>query len=189
MRAVLTPPSESEYAPFYARYVAAVAEGDLADILAAQPEALRAACESLSEEAALRRYAPDKWSVKEVVGHIVDAERIFSYRALRIGRGDASPLASFDENAYVAAASFDRMPLGDLVDDFSTARLQTLAILRSFDPEDLTRVGTASNNPVSTRAIFYIIGGHVRHHLRLLASRYGVPITGAEGSPPDSPTP
>ena len=180
MRAVLTPPSPSEYGSFYEKYITTVRAEDLADVLAAQPEILRAAAETLSEEAALRRYAPGKWSVKEVVGHLVDAERIFSYRALRIGRGDATPLAAFSENDYVAAADFDRMPMGDLVDDFSTARLQTLAILRSFVSDDLTRLGTASNHPISTRALFYIVGGHVRHHLRLLASHYGIPIAASE---------
>lgn len=177
MKSVLTPPESSEYASFYSGYVASVLESDVPTVLARQPELLQETCAGLTEEQALHRYAPEKWSVKEVVGHLVDAERIFSYRALRIGRGDATPLAAFDENLYVAAAGFDRMPLGDLVDDFATSRRQTLAILRGFGDDELRRLGTASGRPVSARAIFYIMAGHVRHHLRLLDSRYGLRVS------------
>jgi hypothetical protein len=176
MRPLLTPPEADEFAPFYARYVALVQDEDLAAVLARQPDLLQESCAPLSEEQALHRYEPGKWSIKEVVGHLVDAERIFSYRALRIGRGDPTPLARFDENLYVAAGGFDRMPLGDLVDDFATARRQTLAILRGFGAEELRRIGTASDKPVSTRAVLYITAGHVRHHLGILASRYGVTV-------------
>lgn len=181
MRSALTAPLPGEYAPFYGRYVAAVIDANVPAILASQPEVLRAACSVLSEGEALHRYSPEKWSVKEVIGHLTDAERIFAYRALRIGRGDQTPLSSFDENAYVAAADFDRLPLGDLVDDFETARQQTLALLRTFGDEAWERLGTASEKPVSARAMFYIAAGHTRHHLRILADRYGVPVEGEEG--------
>ena len=177
MRSPLTPPDSTEYAPFYAGYIATVQESDVAAVLARQPDLVQESCAGLTEEQALHRYAPEKWSVKEVVGHLVDAERIFSYRALRIGRGDGTPLAAFDENQYVASARFDRMPLGDLVDDFATARRQSLAVLRAFGDEELRRIGTASGRPVSARALFYIMAGHVRHHLRLLDSRYGLRVS------------
>jgi hypothetical protein len=180
MKSALTPPEASEYAPFYAGYIATVLESDVPTVLARQPDLLQETCAGLTEEQALHRYAPEKWSVKEVVGHLVDAERIFAYRALRIGRGDVTPLAPFDENLYVSAAGFDRMPLGDLVDDFATARRQTLAILRGFDEEELRRIGTASSKPVSARALFYIMAGHVRHHLRLLDTRYGLRVPSEE---------
>lgn len=180
MRFPLTPPVETEYAPFYGRYAAAVAGADLRPVLATQPEALRSACSALSESGALHRYADGKWSVKEVVGHIADTERIFSYRALRIARGDATPLASFDENAYVATAAFDRRPLGDLVDDFETVRRHTLSLLAGLDADAWTRSGIASGQPVTTRALFHIMAGHARHHLRLLASRYEVPVPATE---------
>lgn len=183
MRSALTPPASTEYAPFYAGYIETVLASDVPTVLARQPDLLQEACAGLTEEQALHRYAPEKWSVKEVVGHLVDAERIFSYRALRIGRGDATPLAAFDENLYVAAADFDRVPLGDLVDDFATARRQTLAILRGFGDEELRRIGTASGRPVSARAVFYIMAGHVRHHLRLLDSRYGLRVSPEELPP------
>jgi hypothetical protein len=182
MRTPISPPLPDEYAPFYAGYVATVLRANVPAVLATQPEALSTACAGLTESEALHRYAPEKWSVKEVVGHLADAERIFAYRALRIGRGDVTPLASFDENAYVAAARFDRIPLGDLIDDFDTARQQTLSLLRAFGADEWERTGTAGGKTVSTRAIFYITAGHVRHHLRILSSRYALPVQGEEGN-------
>lgn len=176
----LTPPEAGEYAAFYGRYIEAVVGSDLRETLATQPDALRAACAGLSEAGALYRYADGKWSVKEVIGHVTDAERVFSYRALRIARGDTTPLPAFDENAYVAAANFDRRALGDLVDEFETVRRQTLSLLAGLDAETWGRMGTASDRPISTRALFHIAGGHARHHFRLLASRYGLSIPESE---------
>jgi len=170
----LTPPEEGEYAPFYGRYIDLVRGDDLRTVLGSQPERLREACADLSEPAALQRYAEGKWSVKEVVGHIADAERVFSYRALRIARGDTTPLARFDEDAFVAAAHFDRRSLGDLVDDFDAVRQQTLSLLAGLDTEAWTRIGTASDRPVSVRALYFLSAGHVRHHLDILAERYGI---------------
>lgn len=184
MRSSLTAPDRSEFAAFYAPYISAVNGADLKTLLASQPVTLRRACAGLSEEEALHRYAAEKWSVKEVVGHIADAERIFAYRALRIGRGDPTPLSQFDENAYVATAGFDRRLLSELVDDFEAVRQQTLSLLRGLDPEAWERIGTASGKAISTRAIFYIVAGHVQHHLRILASRYGIPVEGEEGAEP-----
>lgn len=178
----LTLPDSREYAEFYGRYVRAVAGADLRSILAAQPDALRSATSALSEADALFRYGEGKWSVKEVVGHISDAERVFSYRALRIARGDTTPLAAFDENAYVATGSFDRRPLGDLVDEFETVRHQTLSLLAGLDLQAWTRMGVASDHAISTRALFYICAGHARHHLRILAARYSLPVPGIEGA-------
>jgi uncharacterized damage-inducible protein DinB len=185
----LTPPDAGEYAPFYSRYIATVLGADLRQVLATQPDTLRAACAGLSEAGALHRYAEGKWSVKEVVGHIADAERIFSYRALRIARRDATALSAFDENAYVAAAHFDRRPLGDLVDDFETVRRQTLSLLAGLDSERWEEIGTASGHPVSTRALLHITAGHARHHLRLLATSYGLSVAAIEMDSGDIPPP
>lgn len=176
----LTPPQQEEYAPFYGSYIATTAGADLRQLLADQPDTLRTACARLSEAGSLHRYAEGKWSVKEVVGHISDAERIFAYRALRIARGDATPLAAFDENAYVAVAGFDRRPIGDLVDEFEAVRRQSLALLAGLDTEAWERVGIASEKRISVRALFHVIAGHARHHLRLLASSYGLPVPTAE---------
>jgi hypothetical protein len=185
----LTPPASQEFAPFYGRYISTVLGADLRPVLAGQPEILRVACAGLSEAGALHRYAEGKWSVKEVVGHIGDAERVFSYRALRIARGDVTPLAAFDENAYVAAAAFDRRPLGDLVDDFETVRRQTLSLLAGLDAEAWERTGTASGHTISVRALFHICAGHARHHLRLLGSRYDLPVPQGELEGAQGPSP
>ncbi|HEV2146656.1 MAG TPA: DinB family protein [Longimicrobiaceae bacterium] len=170
-----TPPAPDEYASFYAGYVAlAAAGGDVPGLLAGQPAELRRLCEGLDEEGALARYAPGKWSVKEVVGHLADTERVYAYRALRVGRGDATPLAGFDENAYVAAAGSDRRPLAELLDDFQAARAATLALLRGMPEDAWERRGVANEAPVSTRSLAYVAAGHVRHHLELLRERYGL---------------
>lgn len=170
----LSPPDPREYAPFYAGYIDAVREADVPRLLAGQESTLRAMLDSLPEERALHRYAPGKWSVKEVGGHLADTERIFGYRMLRIGRGDLTPLAGFDENAYVRAAGFDRRPLREIVQEFGTVRAATLTLLRSLRPEELERQGLANGFEISVRALAYIAAGHVEHHLGVLRDRYGI---------------
>lgn len=173
----LSPPTPGEYAPFYAGYIDAVRDADVSRLLAEQEAVLHAMCGSLPEAGALQRYAPGKWSVKEVVGHLADAERIFGYRMLRISRGDPTPLAGFDENAYIQAAGFDRRPLAEIVHEFGTVRAATLILLRSLRPQDLERRALANGFEVSVRALAYITVGHVEHHFRVLRERYGI-VTG-----------
>lgn len=173
-------PGSDEYAPFYAGYVAAVAESDVFSLLERQAPRLRAAFARLSDEDAMARYAPGKWSIKEVLGHITDAERIFAYRALRIGREDATPMEGFDEKGYVAASAFDRRPLGELLRDFDAVRAATLRLLQGFAPDAWERRGVANARPVSLRALVYIMAGHVEHHMRVLEDRYGVGMATAE---------
>lgn len=171
-RSFVSPPAADEYAPFYAGYVAAVRDEDVLYVLASQPEELRGLCGSLSDEEALARYAPGKWSVKEVVGHMADVERIFAYRALRVGRGDATPLAGFDENAYVPASGSDRRPVAELLDEFDAVRAATLTLFRGMPEDAWERRGVANGAPVSMRALLYVTAGHARHHLDLLRERY-----------------
>src|SRR5262245_28188406 len=128
----------------------------------------------LSETDAMYRYARGKWSIKEVVGHLADTERILAYRALCIARGDTTPLPGFDETAYVPVAKFDARSLADLVGELRTVRTATLALLRTFDGDAWRRRGTASGKPVSVRALAFTIPGHERHHLDILRTRYGV---------------
>ncbi|HEX2191383.1 MAG TPA: DinB family protein [Longimicrobiaceae bacterium] len=170
----VSPPAADEYAPFYAGYVASVREEDVSYVLARQPADLRGMCIDLAEAEALARYAPGKWSVKEVVGHLADAERVFAYRAFRIARGDATPLAGFDENAYVAAGGFDARSMRDLLDDFHVARMATLSLFRATPPAAWERRGVANGSDVSVRALAYVAAGHVRHHLVILRERYGL---------------
>ena len=167
-------PDQSEYAPFYASYVARVTEEPL-PALESQGRATQAVLAKVSDTAAGHRYAPDKWSVREVVGHMADAERIMSYRVLRIARADPIPLEGFDEGAYVRAAGADARPWSALVGDLAVVRAATLALLRSFDAQAWQRRGTANGATVSVRALGHIIVGHERHHLEILRTRYGIP--------------
>ncbi len=171
---VIPKPEAGEYNPYYEKYVSKVAEGDVLALLQAQNEATVRLLNQVPESHAAFRYAPEKWSIKEVVGHLCDTERIMSYRALRIGRGDATPLPGFEQDDYVQSAHFDNRTLADLVNEFQSIRQATLALFRAFDETALLRIGTANNSPVSTRALVYIIAGHERHHVQVLRERYGV---------------
>jgi hypothetical protein len=147
-----------------------VPEGDLLSLL--EREESRALLGGLSDEAARRRYAPGKWSVKEVVGHVADTERVMSYRALRFGRGDQTPLAGFEQEDFVRGASWDEIPLAALLDDLTNVRRATLSLFRGFSEAALGRQGTANGTPVTVRALAAIITGHERHHLRIVRERY-----------------
>ena len=129
---------------------------------------------ALSEEQAAHRYAPDKWSVKEIVGHLADAERIFSYRLLRFARKDETPLPGFDENPYVEAAEFDRRTLADLLAELASVRDATLRLLRGLPTGASARRGVASSGTLSVRALAYVIAGHELHHREVLKTRYGI---------------
>lgn len=171
----LSRPDTSEYATYYQTYVAPIADQDVLELLNTQStvfEPLR----SLSESGATHRYAPDKWSVKEVIGHLNDAERVFAYRMLRIARGDETPLAGFDQQPYVDTAHFDRLPISSLVDSFRTARASTLSLAGEIDDDGWRRMGVASGFPVSARALAYIIAGHATHHIGILRDRYGMAL-------------
>jgi len=167
-------PIEGEFAPFFAGYVELVPEADVLPVLAAQTTELREVVRGVATERETHRYAPKKWSVREVFGHLADAERVFGYRAFCISRGDQTPLPAFDENAYVDEGQCDRQSLAELLDEFAAVRAVNLAVLRRVDDEAWRRRGTANKNPASVRALAYIMAGHVRHHVRVLAERYGV---------------
>lgn len=165
-------PDATEFAPFYAGYVAAVPEGDILTILRRGGSEWETVLATLPEARADHRYAEGKWSIKQVVGHLSDAERIFSYRALRIARGDQSPLASFDENAYAETAGSDRRTLSALAAELKVVREATIALFNSLPDDAWIRTGTASGKTVSVRALAYITAGHAEHHLRIVRERY-----------------
>ena len=167
-------PEPDEIPSHYAAYIKRVPETDPVMVCASQIEETATLLRGLSETDALYRYGRGKWSIKEIVGHLADTERIMSYRALRIARGDVTPLPSFDENAYVPVANFDNRSLADLVGELRTVRAATLALLRTFDADAWRRRGTASGKPVSVRALAFMIPGHERHHVEILRTRYGV---------------
>lgn len=167
-------PAADEAAPFYHGYIARVTGEDIGEQLRKQLDQVEQLFRSLDDAAALFRYAPGKWSIKEILGHLTDAERIFAYRLLRISRADATPLPGFDENAYVPPGSFDDRPVGSLVKEFRAVRLSTMALVEGLPAEAWARRGQASGKAVSSRALVYIIVGHVTHHLGVLEERYGV---------------
>jgi len=172
MSALATRPAETEYAPYYSRYVSKVPEGDVVELLRAQLGETLALLRGIPEERAEHRYADGKWSIKEVVGHMSDAERVFSYRALRFARGDDTPLASFDQNAFVQRASFGRRTLASLASEFEAVRLATIALYDTMTESEAVRTGIASEVQVTPRALAYITAGHERHHVAILRERY-----------------
>ncbi|MFK7691524.1 DinB family protein [Paenibacillus sp. HJGM_3] len=165
-------PTKEEYGLYYEQYISLVPEGDIRELLAQALEENTAVWSALSEEKGLFRYASGKWSVKEVLGHLIDGERIMSYRLLRIGRGDPTMLSGFDQDAYVQGAAFDAVPLAQLVEEYTVVRRATLLLLKGLPEEAWSRAGSANNSVLTTRALAYIIAGHERHHMRILKERY-----------------
>ena len=169
---IVARPAGTEYAPFYAGYINAVPDGDLVAMLDAQRAETVALLGGVDDRTARHRYAEGKWSVAEVLGHVIDGERVFSYRALTFARGDATPLPSFDENAWAAASNAGRRTMKSLLAEYTAVRGATIELFRGFGAEEFARSGVASNHPVSVRALAYIVVGHERHHLRILRERY-----------------
>lgn len=174
-------PSPEEHHPFYGRYVALVPDGDLLHTLRDQAAATAALLRQSGPAWGDHRYATGKWTVREVVAHLSDTERIFAARALRIARGDRTPLPGFDQDAYVAALDLSARPLTDLADEFGRLRATTVDLFASFTDEALRRVGTVNDGPMSARAAAWIIAGHERHHVEILRQRYAVDADGAPG--------
>jgi hypothetical protein len=171
---MLQRPQAEEYALLYAGYVDRVPESDVLEVLASQGEEVAGLLGRVSPEGERHRYAPGKWSVREVVGHLIDSERVFAYRALSFARADPAPLPGFDEQAWLPQAGFDRIPLADLVEEFVLARASHLRMLRRLSPTAWARRGVANQNPITVRALAWVMAGHVRHHLAILRDRYGV---------------
>jgi hypothetical protein len=165
-------PPDGEYLPYYGKYISLVPDGDIVETLRTQIGDTSALLRGISEESASYRYAPDKWSIKEVVGHLADVERIMAYRALRVARDDKTPLPGFDENAFVPAANFEARSLVSLAHELTQVRAATVAFFETLDPVAATRRGTANDATITARALAYIIAGHERHHLKLLRERY-----------------
>jgi uncharacterized damage-inducible protein DinB len=175
-------PAPHEAAQFYHGYIAKVPGENIGEQLVDQLSEVERLFGALDDGSALARYAPGKWSIKEVLGHLSDVERIFSYRLLRIGRGDPTPLPGFDENAYVPAAGFDERPLRDLAAEFRAVRLSSMALTSGLPATSWSQMGHVSGKPVSARALAYIIVGHVAHHLGVLRERYGLGAGSASAS-------
>lgn len=169
---IMPKPEITEYPDFYAGYIGKVPEGSIQTLLASQFENTRDLFSGLSEAQSNQAYAPEKWSLKEVLGHIIDAERIFVYRALCMARGDRQPLPGMDQDLYMAGAHFARRPIKDLVGEYVAVRRATLSFVNSLTPEDLQKTGVANNGSFTVNALLYIIAGHELHHLDLVRTRY-----------------
>ncbi|WP_017731854.1 DinB family protein [Nafulsella turpanensis] len=165
-------PKQEEYAPFYAGYVEACKEESAIEALEQSFKEALPFLQSIPKEKADHRYAEGKWSVKELLQHMIDTERIMGYRALRFARNDQTELAGFDEDAYVSVLDLSNRKLSSLVAEFLELRNSTLSLFRGFSEEDLKRKGKASGQPASVRAIGFIIAGHQRHHFNILQERY-----------------
>lgn len=165
-------PEKAEYTEYFHRYVSLVPDGDLLDLLDKQAAETRAMLGSLSDGDARFRYGPDKWSIKQVVGHLADTERVMSYRALCFARGDETVLPSFDENAFVTSARFDERTLSSLLAELGSVRAATIALAGGLSDEELVRRGRTQSGEYSVRAMVYMIAGHERHHQQILRDRY-----------------
>lgn len=166
-------PQPTEFAQFYAGYIGKVPDSGPVSQLTnqiAEFEALKA----LPEDKGNYAYGDGKWTVKEVIGHLADAERVFSYRLTRIARGDQTPLAGFDENAWAVTAPHRHRKMSSVVDEMIAIRRSTLALIDSMDDSTIGNTGVANGHPVSARAICWVLAGHSRHHLDILAERYGI---------------
>ena len=171
-------PPATEYATWFADYVALITEPDVLPVLERQIEVVNATAAAVTAEREVFCYAPGKWTIRQVFGHLTDVERVFAYRALCISRGETAELPSFDENLYVAKSPYDRTPLADLRAEFIDVRRANLHFLKRLDDTAWRAIGKAGTSPISVRALAYAMAGHVRHHLNGLRQNYHV-VTGA----------
>lgn len=165
-------PQAAEAAPYYFTYIDQVAGDDVCAILEKQLDEVMPLFRGISEEKSLHRYAPDKWSIRQVLNHLSDCERLFTFRALWFARGFDSPLPSFDQHVGVAGAQADGVAWEEHIEEFHRVRLATLSFFRNLPDEAWSRRGIASDNPFTVRALAYIAAGHVVHHVKILRDRY-----------------
>ena len=165
-------PAPEEFAPYYGRYISLVPDSEILALLRQQANETLTLLKSRTESDGNLRYAPDKWTVKEMLGHLTDSERVFAYRALRIARGDQTPMEGFEQDDWVRDGLFDHRSLADLTEEFRSVRAATFSLFQNFSDEVWMRTGTANNNTVSVRALAYIIAGHELHHRRILREKY-----------------
>lgn len=168
-------PDPAEYAPYFQRYLELVPEDDIVNALETQMGLTSSILRSVDEERSNFRYAPGKWTIKQVVGHMGDTERILAFRALAISRGETNPLPGFDEDSYVRGADFDSWPFPDLADSLVIVRRANVLMFRHLSGDAWERRGVANQNPTSVRGLAFTILGHERHHLRVLREKYNVP--------------
>jgi len=165
-------PNKNDYAPYYDRYVSLVKGDNIHKILAEQSMATQEVLNSFPGTVGNYSYEDGKWTVKEVIGHLIDTERVMAYRAMCIARGEKKPLPGFEQDDYVKFGNFNKRELSDLIYEFRLLRESNLLLAKGFDEECLQRRGVASNNEINVLALLYIIAGHENHHMRILHERY-----------------
>ena len=165
-------PETNEFAPYYNTYVSLVDGNNVLPVLDAQPGELYALFSDVPEERGTFAYAEGKWTIKELLSHVIDGERMFAYRVLRISRGDETPIEGFEQDGYIANANANNRCFSELLTEFELLRQANMLMLNNMSDDAAKRMGTASNNAVSARALAYIMAGHVTHHLRILKERY-----------------
>ncbi len=166
-------PGADEYLPYYHRYVSLVPDGDVLVSLVSQLGSVTALLRGVPDSKEGYRYQPDKWSIRELVGHVIDTERVFSYRALRFGRNDQLALEGFDQDVFVNNASFESVPLEGLIEELESVRKSTILLFRNLEPKAWERRGVASGGEVSVRALAWMTAGHSIYHEEILRTRYG----------------
>ena len=167
-----TRPETTEYASYYQRYTDLVPDDHIVTTLERQMGETLALLRGIDEDRASYRYAPDKWSIKQLVGHIIDGERVFAYRALRFARGDSQAIPGFDQDEFMSGANFDEQSIADLTNEYEHVRRATIDLFKPLTEEAWMRRGTASDNEVSVRALAHILAGHELHHVQILKTRY-----------------
>src|SRR5664279_771131 len=165
-------PETTEYDPYYETYTSLIEGEDVLPILDAQPAELRALFSGLPEEKGTFAYAEGKWTIKELISHIIDAERMFAYRLLRISRGDKTPIEGFAQDGYIENSNANNRSLAELLDEFDLQRRSNMLLFNNLSDEAASRVGTANKRSITSRALVYIMAGHVRHHINILNERY-----------------
>lgn len=174
MSSLLEKPDNNEYGEYYHKYVHSLDNSPLIDHLSRQKSILLKMFKEMTDDQASFRYAEGKWSVKQGIGHMIDTEQIFCYRAISFARGEKQSLPGYDQDAYVENGRFDELSVEQLIRRYDATRELTLSLIDSLNEEELTKSGLANNNPVSVRAIFWIIAGHENHHIRIFKEKYGL---------------
>lgn len=164
--------NQNEYSSFYHTYVSKVPEGDLITQFKQQTAETLTLYKSISEEQWNSAYAPGKWTIKELLVHLLDSERVFSYRALRIARGDQTPLMGFEQDDYIPTSEANQRTVEDLLEEYQNLRASTISLIKSFNPTMMARTGTASGATISVRALCAIMAGHEIHHRQIIEERY-----------------
>ena len=165
-------PEKSEYDPYYERYISLIIDNDIVPVLAGQLTELQDLFTALPEERGTYAYETAKWTIKEVLSHLIDGERIFAYRVFRIARGDKTPIEGFEQDGYIENSHANERTFAELLDEFNLLRRANVLFFKNLDNDDWVRTGTANNVEISVRAIAFVMGGHIRHHITILRSRY-----------------